>query len=438
MAKLKTGITIKTSEGEDIFVQEQLGEGGQGIVYKVQFRGKPMALKWYSKGLGENAEKFYRNLERNVKSGSPAKTFLWPIALTNMDSSTCCGYIMDLRPKEFKDFDMFLLNRVQYKSFSAIVNTALQIVASFRLLHNKGLSYQDLNDGNFFINPENGDVLICDNDNVMAEGENLGIQGKPKYMAPEVVCLNKKPDAFSDRFSLAVILFMLFFKGHPLDGQNDNPATDPAKNEMNLYCKNPVFIFDPKNASNRPDPEIHKNPILFWPYFPSSIRMAFIKAFDKTLMDYDGGAERESRIIEKQWMLELIKLRHQIVTVNGEETFFDPEDEEHIDMNTDKAFVTPPLLKVGKYSCPLQPGRNLYQYEIEDIDVTLEELGNSIGEVIANKNNPGIWGLRNTSDKPWTKLTPGGKQEIVEPGKVVPVARGVKITFPSKEVGEIV
>ena len=29
-----------------------------------------------------------------------------------------------------------------------------------------GYSYQDLNDGNFFINPQSGDVLICDNDNV--------------------------------------------------------------------------------------------------------------------------------------------------------------------------------------------------------------------------------------------------------------------------------
>lgn len=38
------------------------------------------------------------------------------------------------------------------------------------MLHRHGYSYQDLNDGNFFINPESGDVLICDNDNVMPQG----------------------------------------------------------------------------------------------------------------------------------------------------------------------------------------------------------------------------------------------------------------------------
>jgi DNA-binding helix-hairpin-helix protein with protein kinase domain len=41
-----------------------------------------------------------------------------------------------------------------------MVNAALNITAGFRALHNKGYSYQDLNDGNFFINPQNGNVLI--------------------------------------------------------------------------------------------------------------------------------------------------------------------------------------------------------------------------------------------------------------------------------------
>ena len=212
MARLKINSTLKLTTGEEILVNEMLGEGGQGIVYKVIYQQKEFALKWYSKGVGENAERFYENIKRNIEKGSPAPTFLWPIALTEIQEEKYFGYVMGLRSSEYTDFDLFLLNRVQFKTFSAIVNAALQITASFRKLHNLGLSYQDLNDGNFFINPENGDILICDNDNVAPDGWNLGIQGKPKYMAPEVVNATKLPDTFSDRFSLAVILFMLLCK----------------------------------------------------------------------------------------------------------------------------------------------------------------------------------------------------------------------------------
>lgn len=63
-----------------------------------------------------------------------------------------------------------------------------------------------------------GDLLICDNDNIAPYGTNTGILGKCRYMAPEIVRKEKQPDAQSDRFSLAVILFLLFFNNHPLEG----------------------------------------------------------------------------------------------------------------------------------------------------------------------------------------------------------------------------
>ena len=36
----------------------------------------------------------------------------------------------------------------------------------YRNLHIAGAKYQDISFGNLFFNPDNGDVLICDNDNV--------------------------------------------------------------------------------------------------------------------------------------------------------------------------------------------------------------------------------------------------------------------------------
>lgn len=94
---------------------------------------------------------------------------------------------MKLRPKDYYEFGQYLLARAKFKSFEAMVNAAMKICEGFKALHLSGLSYQDLNDGNFFIHPETGDVLICDNDNVAPEGVTSGILGKARYMAPEVV-----------------------------------------------------------------------------------------------------------------------------------------------------------------------------------------------------------------------------------------------------------
>lgn len=439
MARLKPNSSLKTISGEEILVKEVLGEGGQGIVYKVLYQDKECALKWYSKGVGDSTEQFYENIKRNIQKGSPAPTFLWPIALTQIQDGKFFGYVMNLRKEEYKDFDLFLLNRVQFKSFTAIVNAALQITASFRKLHNLGLSYQDLNDGNFFINPESGDILICDNDNIAPDGWNLGIQGKPKYMAPEVVNSTKLPDTFSDRFSLAVVLFMLLCKSHPLDGLKDNNHIDPAKNEMNLYCLDPVFIFDPDNETNRPNPEIHRNALLFWQIYPEHIQNLFIKAFSNELMQNNGNG-REDRIMEKTWLKELSLLRSEIATCPycGEETFFDTQQEKCQCINCDKTFDRPPVLRLRNGDVILQPGRNIFQYQIDDsVEIAMESLGDASGEVIQNKNNPSIWGLKNLGKKPWVKHTPQGKEEVCETGKVIPLARGLKILFGTAE-GEII
>ena len=435
MGWLKANASIKTVNGEEIIVKNEIGEGGQGIVYKVLYKGKERALKWYSKGVGDNSERFYENLKRNIEKGSPASTFLWPLALTEIKDKKYFGYVMELRPSCYKDFNLFLLNKVQFKNFSAIVNAALQIVASFKKLHNLGFSYQDLNDGNFFINPENGDVLICDNDNVAPDRQNLGIKGKPRYIAPEVVNSTNLPDTFSDRFSLAVILFLLFCKSHPLDGLKDNNRIDPAKNAMNLYCLKPIFIFDPSDNSNRPNPEIHKNALLFWHIYPKHIQDLFIRAFAKECMQCDGNG-REDRVIEKTWLKALVQLRSEIALCPfcGEETFFGTQNERGLCMNCGKRFDRPAILRLKSGNVILQPERKIYRYQIDDnVDVEIESLYEETGVVIRNKNNPRIWGLRNTGKKTWVKRTPQGKEEQIECGRVIPIARGLKISFGGAE-----
>ena len=58
-----------------------------------------------------------------------------------------------------------------------------------------------------FFDPDTGDVLICDNDNVSANGiDNSSVYGTPRFMAPEIVMGQAKPSRNTDLYSLAVLL----------------------------------------------------------------------------------------------------------------------------------------------------------------------------------------------------------------------------------------
>ena len=318
---LKQNDKIKISTGGEATILEELGSGGQGTVYKVQYGGKEYALKWYHE---TGKPEFYDNLKRNVAKGAPASFFLWPLFLTEKDDKGCFGYLMELRDPSYKEFSDFLLAKVQFSSVSAMIEAAIRICIGFRKLHNAGYSYQDLNDGNFFINPQNGNILICDNDNVAPAGRNTGILGKCRYMAPEIVRGEKLPDPQSDRFSLAVVLFLLFFNNHPLEGELI--ARCPCmteKHEKKFYGTHPIFIYDPHDCSNRPVEGIHVNVLKLWALFPEYVRKIFTEQFDQKALQ-----DPNYRITEKEWLDKvLLRMRHELITcpVCGGEIFADIE-----------------------------------------------------------------------------------------------------------------
>ena len=153
MKEFAKGQRIKVVSGGELEVIQKLGQGGQGVVYKVKYNGKELALKWYFENKLNDPDRFYRNIQNNIKKGAPTSAFLWPLEITEYFEGSF-GYLMELRPPEYKDFSLFLLAKAKFCSINAVVNAALCITNGFRGLHNSGFSYQDLNDGNFFVNPQ--------------------------------------------------------------------------------------------------------------------------------------------------------------------------------------------------------------------------------------------------------------------------------------------
>ena len=152
MSELKMGDRVRILNGGECKVLAKLGEGGQGIVYKVSYEGKEMALKMVLFEENENSKRQSTAIcKENIEQGAPTDSFLWPQELSEYSQGESFGYLMELRPQQYEDFSRFLLARVRFSSVAALINAGLNMVEGFRALHNRGSSYQDLNDGNFFI-----------------------------------------------------------------------------------------------------------------------------------------------------------------------------------------------------------------------------------------------------------------------------------------------
>lgn len=384
-----------------------------------------MALKWYHKYPGDI---FYRNILNNIKDGAPAPNFIWPLAITTKLNGSF-GYVMELRPMGYKDMSQFLLAKAKFSNIYAELNACLQICTAFQKLHIRGLSYQDMNDGNFFINPKTGDVLICDNDNVAPDRTNMGILGKAGYMAPEVVEGVTMPNRYTDYYSLAVCLFILIYMNKPFEGKwhLDCPCDNNPEMAKKLFGFESVFIMDKTNSKNRPVPGIHNNIIRRWNIFPSFLGEAFCKTFSTEAIKDPG-----KRLMDKQWYNILLQVRSMFAKCPncGKDTFIDilKKDSRCIHCNET---INIQVLKIGRFSIPLVDKQKIYSCMVSS-----EQDKNLITAEVIKKG--GTIGLRNLSNTIWTVILPDGSTRIINNGDDMPAKAGFKIRFGQEETGEII
>lgn len=128
------------------------------------------------------------------------------------------------------------------------------------------------------------------------------------------------------------------------------------------------------------------------------------------------GLNREDRVMEKEWLKALFKLKETLVRCPycKDETFFNLKQSKCDCINCDKEisrskFV--PYLALKNKCIPLQKGTVIYRDEIDDgIDYTIESVEEKVCEVVENKKQKGVWGLKNLSNFTWYRHTPAGKE----------------------------
>ena len=399
-------------------IKEYIGSGGQGEVYKVKVDNETFALKWY---ISDKIIPHQKNIIKNLinQKSTMDKRFLCPLNL--VETSNSFGYLMELIGEYFKSIEGLISGKIE-PNFWSLFKIGYNLADAFYNLHTKGYAYQDISPGNIFINPDNGDVLICDTDNIVViNSEMSSIIGTSRFMAPEIILGKRIADAETDRYSLAILLFEIFFWGHPLDGKKKH-----AINCFNyiaikeIYGRNPVFIFDPDNDTNRLVVEgIHDNPIIYWKLYPEFFKNLFITAFTK------GIKNRDERIREGEWRKAFIELQNSIIYCQecNTENLYDKEKlvkKQPIYCWNRECGINislPCRIKINDSVIMLNLGTKLYPHHLESkLHGKLHDFSQELAIVVKHpKKN--VLGLKNNSERSWIGTLFDGTTKTIEKGK---------------------
>jgi DNA-binding helix-hairpin-helix protein with protein kinase domain len=411
-----------------VTVLDLLGRGGQGEVYEVAAdTGQRYALKWYTSWPGG----LWEALEYLIERGSPSHHFLWPVGRAVSPGEHGFGYLMALRPPAYRGLaELVFGDRDDHSpldvSFRSTVNLAFHLSRALLRLHALGLCYRDINFGNVFFRPDNGDVLVCDNDNVGIDGTPSTIAGTLQFMAPEVVRMLHRvggtepawPSARTDRHSLAVAQFYILCGSDPLEGTKTRHGPFDADWELEHYGLRPLFVFEPDDDSNRPMSDVTT---AYWQLYPSFVRALFLRSFGPGLHDPD------ARVLESEWATAMLALRDTAARcASCSQTFFvDPAAPDRPCARCGAPTSGPLVMAIGRRRVVISPDQLLFTDHLGGDP----DLGSPVGIVVPHPTEHHRVALRNLTETSWTATTEAGDVHDVPPGRAVETLPGLRIHF---------
>ncbi|WP_225826365.1 serine/threonine protein kinase [Streptomyces naphthomycinicus] len=428
---LDGGVRLAAENGDDVEILDFLGAGGQGEVYRVRTPAGVRALKWYYPTCATpDQEAIVREL---VARDFADDRFLWPETFVPEHRGSF-GYLMGLRPDRYKGLPA-LFRRQLRTSPRALLTACLYTVEAYQALHSRGIAYRDISWGNIFFDPASGDVLVCDNDNAVVEGDASGISGTMEFMAPELVRGDPgaRPGTQSDLHSLAVLLFMLLMNHHPLKGRRELGihCLDEAA-ERKLYGRSPLFVFDPADDANAPDPLEHATVLATWDAAAERLRELFRRSFTIGLRD------PAARVRESEWRDALRAVLDAVVECAscGRQNMTEPGEKpppRHC-WGCGAVLVLPPRLTVttppprAEHHIRLRRAARVQAHHLlpeparhDCSDAAL------VAELVEHPQKPGRFGLANRSPRTWTGTRADGTVQRVEPGQTVPLRSGLDL-----------
>jgi DNA-binding helix-hairpin-helix protein with protein kinase domain len=424
----RVGQIIKSGNpGDNIKIVKHLNGGTQGEIHLVAMGdGRQLALKWYRPEYLMLDTGLRNRLEDLVRRGPPSDKFAWPLHIVESRGIPGFGYLMTLIEDRFVNLRDYLTAAQSGMSFSAIANAGYELATAFGILHTNGLCYHDISYSNVFVDPRDGDIIICDNDNVDVNGRPGVMAGSPAFKAPEIVRGQALPNAQSDLHSLAVLLFFLLMVHDPLEGRAVAawPAANMPDAIMHLYGTHPIFIWHPTDESNRPVPGHDDNAIAWWPIYPSFLRELFTIAFTSGLSDPNHG-----RVTESVWRMAMVRLRDAVFHCSGcsVENYDDDTQASLRCWSCETTLARPARLRGWANSVVLRPGKTIVPHHIDSRQRFV--FAPALAQITTKPGEPNRLGLCNISQRHWTTTFKDGSQLIVAPARTLALIPGARVDF---------
>lgn len=254
----------------------------------------------------KNIKRLIQNM-LTEKDGAPLKSFIGPMDMIELPASKGFGYIM-----ERVDLNQYLSvpqlrHKDKFPDAETICKIGINITHFFARVHISGLCYKDINEGNVYIHPKTGEIIVLDCDNISTQ-HTTTIKGTTCYMAPEVYG-GVNPDIYTDYHSMAVLFYRILTGGYPFAGKwAQKYMLDNELSEMEaapvVYGSRALFVFDLKDKSNTikglvdpQKPNLYKAQELSWELLPEELKNLFVKTFSTGLKEKD----RIKRASDTEW-----------------------------------------------------------------------------------------------------------------------------------------
>ena len=310
-----TGRRVASHYGNEYIIGKKLGAGGVAKVFHAHKVGDKKEYVFKEYVPKPETRMIHATIKKNLitliqkplldASGNKLSHFVPPLDIIALKSGGF-GYIMEkVDTSSFKSIEKILNHHDYYPDARILCRFCKSFASFFKTIHLKGWCYKDINEGNIYINPDNGDFWVIDNDNISV-ANNKSILGTAGYMAPEVY-KTEKPDTYSDYFSIAAFFFRLFIGSYPMDG----PATEQYMIQRDLsvdgaapviYGTNALFAFHPKDKRNAvymaTSDKNYQIQTRKWNALPVQIKKCMIQTF-VTALPFD---KRQQRIRDDQWI----------------------------------------------------------------------------------------------------------------------------------------
>lgn len=418
---LSKGLVLDAISGRRIKIKKHIAGGGKCDIYDIALSDSKdeCVLIWYNH---YPSDEMYDNIKMLHETGCPDDAFLWPIEVTELYEESY-GYIVRKTDNSLRSLGDILSGKAGFDSNKARVECCINLISSFIKLYEKNLCYFVFSPDMLWVDCATGQIVLTACDMITSDGELVYKHFySPGLEAPEILEGNMVPTKNSNNFSLAIMIYMLLFLGHPFEGLKSLVSCMTHERQKGIYGFGAVFTFDAEDTSNKPVKAIHSNMINRWSETPSFVKECFARFFARKSI-----VEPNERPNEQFLLDSLLRYQSSLATCTcGNEVVF---DKVVITCSKCNSLLNAKYwLQIRECMIPLLPGKKILECQLGGIGYSIGGLNPTLS-IVRNPQDPSIVGLKNCTDGEILVITKSGKEKVIISNEIAPLQHIVQISI---------